>query len=56
MKNLESLKLFKDLQLVSTKYTTLKLKDTDGELQDNKKLNSLLEFYKSSIDQYKRKI
>lgn len=55
MKNLESLKLFQDLQLVSTKYTTLKLKDTERELQDNKKLSSLLEFYKSSIDQIKEK-
>jgi hypothetical protein len=55
MKNLESLKLFQDLQLVSTKYTTLKLKDTEEELQDNKKLNSLLEFYKSSIDNIKEK-
>jgi hypothetical protein len=55
MNNLESLKLFQDLQLVSTKYTTLKLKDTEKELQDNKKLNSLLEFYKSSIDEIKEK-
>jgi hypothetical protein len=55
MKNLESLKLFKDLQLVSTKYTTLKLKDTEEELQDNKKLKSLLEFHKSNLDNIKEK-
>lgn len=55
MNNLESLKLFQDLQLVSTKYTTLNLKDTERELQDNKKLNSLLEFYKSNFDDIKEK-
>ena len=55
MNKLESLKLFQDIQLVSTKYTTLKLKDNDKEVEDNRKLNSLLEFYKSSLDQIKER-
>lgn len=55
MNKLESLKLFQDLQLVSTKYTHLKLKDNDKEVEDNRKLNSLLEFYKSNINQIKEK-
>ncbi|MGL4913621.1 MAG: hypothetical protein ACRC3Y_14455 [Romboutsia sp.] len=55
MNKLESLKLFQDIQLVSTKYTTLKLKDNDKEVEDNRKLNSLLEFYKSSLDKIKER-
>lgn len=55
MNKLESLKLFQDLQLISTKYTTLKLKDNDKEVEDNRKLNSLLEFYKSNINQIKER-
>jgi len=55
MNKLESLKLFQDLQLVSTKYTHLKLKDNDKEVEDNRKLNSLLEFYKSNINQIKER-
>ena len=55
MNKLESLKLFQNLQLVSTKYTHLNLKDNDKEVEDNRKLNSLLEFYKSNINQIKEK-
>lgn len=55
MNKLESLKLFQNLQLVSTKYTHLKLKDNDKEVEDNKKLNSLLESYKSNINLIKEK-
>lgn len=55
MNKLESLKLFQDLQLVSTKYTTLKLKDNNKEVEDNRKLNSLLEFYKANLNQIKER-
>jgi hypothetical protein len=55
MNKLESLKLFQNLQLISTKYTHLELKDNDKEIEDNRKLNSLLQFYKSNINQIKEK-
>ncbi|MGL5313466.1 MAG: hypothetical protein ACRC92_09480 [Peptostreptococcaceae bacterium] len=55
MNKLESLKLFQDLQLVSSRYADLKLKDNNQDIEDNKKLNSLLEFYKSNIKQIKER-
>lgn len=47
MNKIESIKLFKDLQLVSTKYSHLKLRDEPKEIEDNRKLNSLLQFHQS---------
>lgn len=42
MNKVQSLDLFKELQLVSTKYRHLKLNNENQEVEDNKKLNSLL--------------
>lgn len=55
MNKLESIKLFNDLQQVSKKYSNLELKNTEKELEDNKKFNSLIQFYKSNINQIKER-
>lgn len=47
MDKIQSLDLFKELQLISTKYSHLKLKNGSQELEDNKKLSSLL--YNNSL-------
>lgn len=53
MNKLHSLKLFKDIQSVSTNYNHYQLNDND--IDDNKKLNYLLQFYKSKIDEIKKR-
>lgn len=55
MNKLESLKLFKELQLVSEKYRNLTLKDDENEITDNNKLNSLLIHYKSKLDDIRKR-
>lgn len=55
MNKLESIKLFNDLQQVSKKYSNLELKNNEKELEDNKKFNSLIQFYKSNINQIKER-
>lgn len=49
MENLGALNLIKSIQSVSYKYKNLKLKDTTKEVDDNKKINSLLSFYKGRM-------
>ncbi len=50
MERFETLNLFKDIQKVSDVYKNLQLKDVNKEIEDNKKLNSLLGFYKEKMD------
>ncbi|MEF9990740.1 MAG: hypothetical protein RRZ84_00800 [Romboutsia sp.] len=40
--NIKSLKLFKDIQLISTKYSHIKLKNDEKEIEDNRKLSNAL--------------
>lgn len=42
MNRIETLDLFKELQIISTKYSHLKLNNDNQEVEDNRKLNSLL--------------
>ena len=53
MNKLESIKLFQDIQLVSEKYKHLELENNKSELEVNLKLQSLIQFYKSKIDELK---
>ncbi|MGL4911868.1 MAG: hypothetical protein ACRC3Y_05475, partial [Romboutsia sp.] len=55
MNKLESLKLFKDLELASNKYRNLVLEDNDIEFNNNNKLNSLILHYQSRIDDIKKR-
>ncbi|MEG1310985.1 MAG: hypothetical protein RSD47_03155 [Romboutsia sp.] len=55
MKKLESIKLFQDLQQVSNKYKSLEFKNNAKEIEDNKKLTSLIKFYQSNINQIKER-
>lgn len=43
MNKIQSIDLFKELQLISTKYSHLKLNNDNQEIEDNRKLNTLLE-------------
>lgn len=55
MNKLESIKLYKDIQSVSSKYAHLQLKDNPKETEDNLKLRSLLQFYKDKLDLIKER-
>ena len=55
MNKLESLKLFKELQLVSEKYRNLTLRDEENEISDNNKLNSILIHYQSKLDDIRKR-
>ncbi len=56
MGNIESLKLFNDLKLVSTKYTHLQLKDEKEEVESNRKLKTLLSTQSSRIEELREKV
>lgn len=53
--NVNSLPLFRDLQLVSSKYINTQLKDTKEEVDNNRKLKSSLNHYHSNIDDLREK-
>lgn len=53
MNKLYEIKLFKDLQEVSNKYINLNLKD--NEINDNKKIQELINNYKSNMDSIKKR-
>ena len=53
MNKLYEIKLFKDLQEISNKYVNLNLKD--NEIDDNKKIQELINNYKSNIDSIKKR-
>ncbi len=53
MNKLYEIKLFKDLQEISNKYINLNLKD--NEIDDNKKIQELINNYKSNIDSIKKR-
>lgn len=55
MNKLESIKLYKDIQSVSSKYADLQLKDDPKDAEDNLKLRSLLQFYKDKLDLVKER-
>ena len=55
MNNIESLQLFKDLQLVSAKYSNIKLKNNTYEVENNRKLKSSLNHFSSKIDEINEK-
>lgn len=55
MDKLQSVKLFQDIQLASVKYKTLKLKDSEKEVEDNRKLSSLLGHYKEQMDDIRKR-
>lgn len=55
MNNIESLQLFKNLQLVSSKYSDIRLKNNINEIENNRKLKSSLNHYYSKIDDINEK-
>ena len=58
MNRLESIKLFQDIQLVSEKYKHLEIEnnESESEFEVNLKLQSLIQFYKSKIDELKSRV
>ncbi len=56
MHNIENLKLFEDLQSISSKYKKWQLNNTANDIIDNRKLKSLLKFEQSNNDELLEKI
>ena len=55
MQKLESIKLFKDLQNISTKYINLELRNNTTEVEAYNKMQELLLVHKSQLQQIKEK-
>ena len=55
MQKLESIKLFKDLQNISTKYINLELRNNTTEVEAHNKMQELLLVHKSQLQQIKEK-
>ena len=55
MQKLESIKLFRDLQDVPSKYKSLELRNNTTEVEANKKLQELILTYKSQLQQIKER-
>ncbi|MBQ1793194.1 MAG: hypothetical protein II006_00895 [Peptostreptococcaceae bacterium] len=55
MQKLESIKLFKDLQKISTKYINLELRNNTTEVEAYNKMQELLLVHKSQLQQIKEK-
>lgn len=55
MNNIQTLDLFKELQIISTKYSHLKLNNNEQEVENNRKLSSLLHSYSLKKEEIYRK-
>lgn len=55
MQKLESIKLFKDLQDVGSKYKSLELRNSTTEVEANQKMQELILTYKSQLQQIKER-